>query len=70
MDSWKRFKETSLPGKRKFYSSLNMEKNINADYKRAKKVWKNFEMKNLGYYHDLYVQSDQHGLTPSSHGPT
>ena len=61
MDSWKRFKETSLPGKRKFYSSLNMEKNIK---------WKNFKMKNLGYYHDLYVQSDQHGLTPSSHGPT
>ena len=23
-----------------------------------KKVWKDFETKNLGYYHDLYFQSD------------
>ena len=30
----------------------------NADYKHAKKVWKNFEAKNLGDYHDLYVKSD------------
>ena len=29
-----------------------------ADYKHAKEVWKNFEIKNLGFYYDLYVQSD------------
>ena len=28
------------------------------DNKRAKNVWKNFEIKNLGYYHDLYVQTN------------
>ena len=29
-----------------------------ADYAHAKRVCKNFEVKNLGEYHDLYVQSD------------
>ena len=28
------------------------------DYKHAKKVWKDFELKNHDEYHDLYVQSD------------
>ena len=27
----------------------------NTDYKHAKKVWKRFEIKYLGYYHNLYV---------------
>ena len=29
-----------------------------ADYKHAKKVWKNFETKNLGQHRDLYVQGN------------
>ena len=56
MDSWKRFDETSLPEKKDFYHHLNMEDTTDADYKHAKKVWKHFEIKNLDYYHDLYVQ--------------
>ena len=37
-----------------------MEDITNADHKHAKRVWKNFKMKDLGeyQYHDLYVQSD------------
>ena len=27
-------------------------------YKHAKGAWKDFKIKNLGEYHDLYVQSD------------
>ena len=38
MDGWERLNETSLPVKRKFYSSLNMEKMTNADYRQAKKA--------------------------------
>ena len=39
MDSSKRFDET-LPKKEDFYSNLNMEDIIDADYKHTKKVWK------------------------------
>ena len=58
MDSWERFDEELLPDKEAFYSSLNMEGIIDVDYRHGKKVFKNFSNKNLGDYHDLYVQSD------------
>ena len=36
-----------------------LKKNItDADYAHAKRVCKDFQMKNLREYHDLYVQSD------------
>ena len=31
---------------------------IDGDYKHAKKLCKNFEIKNLGEYHDLFAQSN------------
>ena len=37
---------------------LDIENITDADYAHAKKVRKNFEIKNLGKYHDFYVQSD------------
>ena len=58
MDSWKRFKEESLPDKESFYSELNNEHITDEDYAHAQKVWDMFKIKNLGEYHDLYVQSD------------
>ena len=58
MDSWERFNETSLPEKKTFYSSLNMEDITKIDHRHAKRVFKGFDNKNLGDYHDLYVQSD------------
>ena len=58
MDSWKRFKEESLPDKESFYSELNNEHITDEDYAHAQKVWDTFNIKNLGEYHDLYVQSD------------
>ena len=55
MDSWSSFDETSLPNKYSFYSNLNIENIIENDIKYAK----NFRnMKNVGGYHDLYIQSD------------
>ena len=35
-----------------------MEDITDEDYVHAKRVCKDFEIKNLGEYHDLYVQSD------------
>ena len=58
MDSWERFNETSLPPKESFYSELNLEDISDKDYLHAQKVWDVFEIRNLGEYHDLYVQTD------------
>ena len=58
MDSWERFTETSLPDKKAFYSKLNLEDITHKDYAHAQKVFKELKLKNLGNYHDLYVQSD------------
>ena len=58
MDSWEKFNETELPPKKDFYSNLNLENISDEDYTHAQKIWDIFEIKNLGEYHDLYVQSD------------
>ena len=58
IDSWERFNETSLPDKEALYSNLSMEDITAVDYKHAKRVFKNLSNKNVGDYHDFYVQSD------------
>ena len=58
VDNWERFSEISLPSQEDFYSNLNMEDINDIDYRHANNVFKRFELKNLGQYHDLYVQSD------------
>ena len=47
MDDSEKFNETSLPGKEVFLTD--------ADYTHAR-VCNDFEIKNLGKYHNLYVQ--------------
>ena len=63
MDSWKKFNETSLPDKKDFYSELNKESITDEDNAHAQKIWKVSEIKILGEYHELYVQSDTLLLT-------
>ena len=58
MDNWERFNETSLPNKESFYSNLNMENIDDIDYRHGNNVFKRFKLKNLGEYHNLYVQSN------------
>ena len=43
-----RFDETSLSEKEDFYSHVNMEDIIDADYAHTKKFCEDFEIKNLG----------------------
>ena len=57
-DSWERFDETSLPDKEVFYSKLNIEDITDVDYIHGNKVFKECKLKNLGEYHDLYIQSN------------
>ena len=56
MNSWERFNETSLPDTKDFYSKLNLENIIDKDYTHAQKMFEELKVKNLGDYHDLYVQ--------------
>ena len=58
MDSWKRFTDTELPSKDKFYSKLNLEDISDDDYAHTINVWNTFNINNLGEYHDLYVKLD------------
>ena len=58
MDSWQSFGEKSLPDKEAFYSNLNMEDITDVDYRHRKTVFEYLINKNLGDFHDLYVQSD------------
>ena len=58
MDDWEKFNETTLAEKKEFYSNLNIEDITDAYYMHVKKVCKDFEIKNLGEYHDLYLESD------------
>ena len=48
MDSWEKPDETLLRDKEDFYSDLNMEDVIYANFMHAKRVWKSFKIINLG----------------------
>ena len=58
MSSWDKFNEGRLPSKDKFYSKLNMAGVNDNEYEHACKVWKEFKIKNMGEYHDLYLKTD------------
>ena len=58
MNDWDKFKETKLPSKEAFYSKLNMMGVREEDYEHANRVWKEFGLKDLGEYHDLYLKTD------------
>ena len=57
MGNWERFNEASLPSKKYFYSELILEDISDKNYEHAQKVFKEY-CKNMGDYHDLYVQTD------------
>ena len=54
----KRLDEKLFPNKKVFYSELNLEDITDEDYIHDQKVFQEFEIKSLGEYHDLSVQSD------------
>ncbi|XP_054718997.1 uncharacterized protein LOC129228343 [Uloborus diversus] len=63
MNSFQKFEEKSLPPKSAFFSSL-MEEGISDEaYIHASTVWKEFNIKCMGDYHDLYVASDVYQLS-------
>ena len=58
MDDWEKFNEIFLSEKENFHSHLDMKDITDVDYAHVKSVCKDFEIKNLGEYYDLYVQTD------------
>ena len=58
MDSWEQFDEAAFPDNDAFYSNVNTKNIKDVDYRHAKRVFKDVHSKNLGGYHNLYVQSD------------
>ena len=44
--------------KKNFYSNLSMKDITDANYMYEKRVFKDFEMKTLVKYHDLYLKND------------
>ena len=58
VNSWDRFNETQLPPIDVFYSNLTMSSISEEDYQHAQRVWKEFGIRVLGDYHDLYLRTD------------
>ena len=58
MTNWDKFKEMKLPPRQAFYSKLNMAGVREEDYEHARRIWKEFGLKDLGEYHDLYLKMD------------
>ena len=69
MDSFERFSEEKLPGKKCFYGSSkdgttgDNGKKFNGHISDEEcltciKIWNDFNMKNMGEYHDHYLKKD------------
>ena len=58
MDGFEKFEKRQLPKQTSFFSRLMQEKVSDEDFAHAQRVWKEFECKNMGEFHDLYLLSD------------
>ena len=56
--SWDKYEESQLPPIEAFYSNLNMSNVSDDDYEHAQSVWKEFRIRNLGEYHNLYLRTN------------
>ncbi|XP_071642960.1 uncharacterized protein [Temnothorax longispinosus] len=58
VDSVDKLRETELPPREVFYSSLTDETASERDYEHATRVWRRFRVRDLGEYSDLYLKTD------------
>ena len=47
-----------MPNKEVFCSKLDIKNITDVDFRHEKRLFKEFNIKNVGEYHDLYVKSD------------
>ncbi|GBM77773.1 hypothetical protein AVEN_231579-1 [Araneus ventricosus] len=57
VSSFSKFEESQVPPRSAFHSSLINEGISEAEYAHAQTVWKSFNFRNLGGYHDLSVKT-------------
>ena len=50
--------EITLPERKEFYRNLNLEHITDADYMHAKRARRDFQIKDIGEYHDFYFKSE------------
>ena len=53
-----RFNKCEYPPFKKYYRNLSLSNISKEDDIHSQKVWGKFKIKNIGEYHDLYVQAD------------
>ncbi|XP_077282310.1 uncharacterized protein LOC143908499 [Temnothorax americanus] len=58
VDSVDKLRETELPPREAFYSSLTDETANESDYEHATRAWRRFRVRDLGEYSDLYLKID------------
>ncbi|XP_067208470.1 uncharacterized protein, partial [Linepithema humile] len=58
VDSVDKLRDTSLPSRESFYSSLTGETVSESDYAHATNVWQTFSIEDLDQYSDLYLKTD------------
>ena len=58
MNAFDKFNDEQLPSKKQFYSRLSEEDITADDYKKAKQIWKHFNIQNMGGYHDFFLKTD------------
>ena len=56
-NAFEKINEEQLPSKQQFCSRLSEEDLTNDDCNKAKQIRKHFNIKNMGVYHDLYLQT-------------
>lgn len=58
INSYKTLEEDRLPPRKCFYSSLTDSNISHEQYDRAQNVWQKFNLRTIGEYSDLYLQTD------------
>jgi hypothetical protein len=58
MDHVSKFDLQQLPAQKDFYNDLIRSHISKEEYKRAQDVWRTFDLKSMGEYHDLYLLTD------------
>ena len=57
MDDFDKFNDKNLPSKKNFFFSILNDKHIsNEEYEHAQSIWKIFNLKTMGEYHDIYLK--------------